>query len=85
MKETYKLVERHPELVSQSNIPKIGNKESKVFSVSQTLTYTGREVIKDSTCTQALKVWFGIISRTSYVLLWIEGNLTHILWLKYKN
>lgn len=85
MKETYKLVERHPELVSQSNISKIRNKASKVFSVSQTLTYTGHEVIKDPTCTQALKVSFGIISRTSYVLLWIEGNLTHILWLKYKN
>lgn len=26
-----------------------------------------------------------MISSTSSVLVWIEGNLTHILWLKYKN
>lgn len=82
MKETYKLAEPHQELVSQT-FPQTATKNQSFLGVSD--TYTGHEVFKDLICTYALKVWSGIISSTSYVLLRIEGNLTHILWLKYKN
>lgn len=48
MKETYKLVERHQELVSQT-FPQTAKKNQSFLGVSD--TYTGHKVFKDLICT----------------------------------